>query len=138
MSTRPTALPPPGAPDVLYLVDFSGYVFRAYHAVAPLSSPRGEPTHATLGTVNMLAKLLDARKPLYLALPLDAPGPRARAEIDARYKAHRPPPPEDLTVQLVRSREFVEAYGIPTIGAEGLEADDVIATLVARARDKGL
>ena len=63
MSSRPTALPPPGAADVLYLIDFSGYVFRAYHAIAPLSNTKGEPTHATYGTVAMLQKLIGERKP---------------------------------------------------------------------------
>src|SRR4051794_34587767 len=114
MAPRPTALPAAGAQDVLYLVDLSGYVFRAYHAVAPLTSPRGEPTHATYGTVSMLARLIEERKPHYLAVALDTPGKRARTEIDARYKAHRAATPEDLVPQLVRSRELVEAYRIPT------------------------
>jgi DNA polymerase-1 len=138
MSSRPTALPPAGAADVLYLVDFSGYVFRAYHAIAPLSSPRGEPTHATYGTVTMVQRLIDERKPVYLGVALDSPGPRKRAEIDARYKAHRPPPPEDLAVQMVRSREIVEAYNIPIFAEAGHEADDLIAVAVARAIEKGL
>ncbi|MEZ4296508.1 MAG: 5'-3' exonuclease H3TH domain-containing protein [Polyangiaceae bacterium] len=136
--SRPTALPAPGAPDVLYLVDLSGYVFRAYHAVAPLSSPSGEPTHATYGTVNMLSKLVDDRKPAYLGIAMDSPGKTFRDEIDARYKAHRPPPPEDLTVQMKRCREIVEAYRIPVFAAEGLEADDLIAVAVERAKAKGL
>lgn len=136
--SRPTALPPPGAPDVLYLVDLSGYVFRAYHAVAPLTSPSGEPTHATYGTVNMLAKLVDDRKPAYLGIAMDSPGKTFRDEIDARYKAHRPPPPEDLTVQMKRCKEIVEAYRIPIFAADGLEADDLIAVAVQRAKAKGL
>jgi DNA polymerase I len=138
MSMRPTALPPAGAADVLYLVDFSGYVFRAYHAIAPLSSPRGEPTHATYGTVSMIAKLVEERKPVYLGVAMDAPGPRLRTEMDANYKAHRPPAPEDLIVQMKRSREFIEAYRIPIFIADGLEADDLLAVAVARAREKGL
>jgi DNA polymerase-1 len=138
MAPRPTALPPPGASDVLYLIDFSGYVFRAYHAMAPLSSPQGEPTHATYGTVTMLKRLIDERKPVYLGIAMDSDGPRVRTAIDARYKAHRPPPPEDLVVQMKRSREFVEAYNIPIFAGDGLEADDVIAVAVARAKEKGL
>jgi DNA polymerase I len=138
MSSRPTALPPPGATDVLYIIDFSGYVFRAYHAVAPLSSPRGEPTHATYGTVAMLQKLIEERRPVYLSVAMDSPGPRMRNELDANYKAHRPPPPEDLVAQMKRSREFVEAYRIPIFIAEGLEADDLIAVAAARAKEKGL
>ncbi len=136
--SRPTALPPPGAPDVLYLIDLSGYVFRAYHAVAPLTSPSGEPTHATYGTVNMLAKLVDDRKPAYLGVAMDSPGRTFRDDIDARYKAHRPPPPEDLKVQMKRCKEIVDAYRIPIFAAEGLEADDLIAVAVQRAKEKGL
>ena len=131
-------LPPPGAADVLYLIDFSGYVFRAYHAMAPLSSASGEPTHATYGTVAMLHKLIEDRRPVYLGIAMDSPGPRKRAEIDARYKAHRPLPPADLAVQLRRSRELVEAYRIPVFIAEGHEADDLLAVAVARAREQGL
>jgi DNA polymerase-1 len=138
MSTRPTVLPPAGAADVLYLIDFSGYVFRAYHAIAPLTSPGGEPTHATYGTVAMLQKLIEERRPAYLGVAMDSPGPRKRAEIDARYKAHRPPAPADLVVQLQRSREFVEAYRIPVFIAEGHEADDLLAVAVAQARARDL
>src|SRR5690348_7612819 len=134
MSSRPTVLPPAGALDVLYLVDFSGYVFRAYHAIAPLSSPHGEPTHATYGTVAMLQSLIEGRKPVYLGVAMDSPGPRLRTGIDARYKAHRPTPPADLAVQMKRSREFVEAYRIPIFIADGLEADDLLAVAVGRAR----
>jgi DNA polymerase-1 len=119
---------------VLYIVDFLGYVFRAYHAIAPLSSPRGEPTHATYGTVAMLSKLIAERKPAFLGVATDSRGARARTEMDPRYKAHRPPPPADLLVQIQRSEEFVRAYNIPTFSADGLEADDLIAALVARAR----
>src|SRR5262249_36943829 len=78
------------------------------------------------------------RKPAYLGVAMDADGPRIRTAIDARYKAHRPPPPEDLVVQMRRSRELVEAYRIPIFAGDGLEADDVIAVAVARAREKGL
>ncbi|WP_438017060.1 DNA polymerase I [Sorangium sp. So ce315] len=138
MSTRPTALPPAGAPDVLYLIDLSGYVFRAYHAISPLSSPSGEPTHATFGTVAMLTKLVDERKPAYLGVAMDSAGKTFRDELDPRYKAHRPPPPPDLGVQMNRCREIVEAYRIPIFIHEGLEADDLIAVAVARAKERGL
>ena len=136
--SRPTALPPAGAEDVLYLIDFSGYVFRAYHAVAPLSSASGEATHATYGTVAMIQRLIEQRKPVYLGVAMDSAGPRLRTGMDARYKAHRPAPPDDLIVQMKRSREFVEAYNIPIFIADGLEADDLIACATARALEKGL
>lgn len=138
MSMRPTALPPAGAPDVLYLIDLSGYVFRAYHAISPLSSPSGEPTHATYGTVAMLSKLVDERKPAYLGVAMDSPGKTFRDDLDPRYKAHRPPPPPDLGVQMNRCREIVEAYRIPIFIQEGLEADDLVAVTVARAKERGL
>ncbi|WP_437656016.1 DNA polymerase I [Sorangium sp. So ce1182] len=138
MSTRPTALPPAGAPDVLYLIDLSGYVFRAYHAISPLSSPSGEPTHATFGTVAMLTKLVDERKPAYLGVAMDSAGKTFRDDLDPRYKAHRPPPPPDLGVQMNRCREIVEAYRIPIFIHEGLEADDLIAVAVERAKERGL
>lgn len=138
MSTRPTELPPPGAPDVLYVVDLSGYVFRAYHAISPLTSPSGEPTHATYGTVVMLSRLISQRKPAYLGIAMDPGGATFRDAIDARYKAHRPPPPPDLSLQMQRCKEIVEAYRIPVFLQDNLEADDLIAVAVARAKEKGL
>src|ERR1700733_10134761 len=76
-------LPEAGAADVLYLVDLSGYVFRAYHALPPLSSSKGEPTHAVLGTVNMLQKIIGERKPHMLAVAMDSKGPTFRHAVDA-------------------------------------------------------
>jgi len=137
MNPRPTELPPAGAPDVLYLVDLPGYVHRAYHALEPLSSPTGEPTHATYGTLNMLTKLVSQRKPALLGAALEG-GQNFRGELDARYKAHRPPPPDDLRVQLARCKELVEAYRIPIFQSVGFEADDVIAAIVRQAKDAGL
>ncbi len=139
MVTRKAELPPPGAPDVLYIIDLSGYVFRAYHAIqTPLTSPTGEPTHATYGTVSMLSKLVDERKPAFLAVAMDSPGRTFRDDLDDRYKAHRPAPPPDLHVQMARCKEIVEAYCIPIYIADGLEADDLLAVAVARARERGL
>ena len=135
--SRPTELPPPGAPDVLYLVDLSGYVFRAYHAIGPLSSPTGEPTNAVFGTVNMLQKLVGERKPALLGVAMEG-GNNFRAELDENYKAHRPPPPEDLRQQMIRCKEIVEAYRIPTLVAEGFEADDTIAAIATQAKAAGL
>ncbi len=138
MSTRPTALPPPGESDVLYLIDLSGYVFRAFHALPALSNPRGEPTNATYGTVSMLHKLVTERKPVYLGVAMDSPGRGFRGEIDPNYKATRPPAPDELKIQMKRCREFVEAYKIPIFVEPGLEADDLIAVAVARAKEAKL
>ncbi len=134
----PATLPPPGAPDVLYLVDLSGYVFRAYHAIAPLSSSKGEPTHAVMGTVSMLQKVVADRKPHSLAVAMDSKGPTFRHELDARYKANRPPPPPDLSQQMMRCEQIVRAYNIPVFQKNGLEADDFIAAVTARALADGL
>lgn len=139
MSTHKAELPPPGAPDVLYIIDLSGYVFRAYHAIqTPLTSPAGEPTHAVYGTVSMLTKLVDERKPAFLAVAMDSPGKTFRDELDERYKANRPPPPPDLPAQMMRCKEIVEAYRIPIFVGDGLEADDFLAIAVLRAKQRGL
>jgi len=134
----PTVLPAPGAPDALYVVDLSSYVFRAYHALPPLSNTRGEPTHATYGTVSMLQKLVGERKPAYLAVAMDSKLPTFRHELDPNYKATRAARPPDLGLQMERSREIVEAYRIPIFHCDGVEADDLIATVVRRAVLAGL
>ncbi len=132
------ALPPPGTQRVLYLVDLSGYVFRAYHAIAPLSSSRGEPTHAVLGTVNMLQKVVNERKPDMLAVVMDSRAQSFRKAIDPRYKATRPPAPPDLGQQMKRCEEIVRAYNIPVYVEDGLEADDLIAAVAKRATAEGV
>ena len=134
----PAALPPPGTDDVLYLVDLSGYVFRAYHAIAPLSSSKGEPTHAVLGTASMIQKVVNDRRPAMLAVAMDSRGPSFRKDIDPRYKATRPPAPADLSQQLARTEEVVRAYHIPIFQADRIEADDLIAAVVDRAVADGL
>jgi DNA polymerase-1 len=131
-----TPLFEPGAPDVLYIVDLSGYVFRAYHAIAPLTSPSGEPTQAVFGTVNMLERLVRQRRPALLAVAMDSKTPTFRKEIYPEYKAHRPPPPPDLPPQMRRCREIVDAFAIPVFQRDGFEADDLIAAAVAQARER--
>ena len=131
------SLPAPGATDVLYLVDLSGYVFRAYHAIAPLSNSKGEPTHATYGTTVMLQRIVDGRKPAFFAIAMDSTR-SFRKEIDARYKATRPPPPSDLRMQMERCEEIVRAYAVPVFQHDGYEADDLIACVVDRAVADGL
>ena len=126
-------LPPPGSEDVLYLVDLSGYVFRAYHALPPLSSSKGEPTHAVMGTVNMLQKVVNERRPSMFAVAMDCRGPSFRKELDVRYKATRQAAPADLGQQMSRVEEIARAYNIPIFQAEKIEADDLIAAIVERA-----
>jgi DNA polymerase-1 len=129
-----TTLFPAGSPDVLYLVDLSGYVFRAYHAIAPLNAPSGEPTHAVFGTVNMLERLVRERQPALFAVAMDSRTPTFRKQLYPAYKANRPPPPEDLKQQMRRVGEVIDAFPIPIFQHDGVEADDVIATVVDRCR----
>jgi len=130
-------LPPPGADDVLYLVDLSGYLFRAYHALPPLSNSRGEPTHAVLGTVNMLQKVVGERRPHMLAIAMDSRGRTFRHDLDARYKATRPAPPPDLAQQMARVEQIVRGWNTAIFQKDGLEADDLIAAVTARALSVG-
>ena len=132
----PTQLFSPGADDVIHIVDLSGYVFRAYHAIAPLSSPSGEPTHAVFGTVNMLERLIRQRRPKLLGVAMDSRTPTFRKQSYPEYKANRPAPPDDLKLQMRRVAEVIEAFPLPCLQADGFEADDLIATLVRVAREQ--
>jgi len=134
----PTRLFSPGAPDVLYVVDLSGYVFRAYHAIRELSSPSGEPTNAVFGTINMLERLVRDQKPAMLAVAMDSGRDTFRRELYPEYKAHRPPAPPELKSQIGRVAEIVDAFAIPILQQEGVEADDLIACAVRRAADENV
>lgn len=130
----------------LYLIDGYAQFFRAYHAIrTPMTSPvTKEPTNMTFGFIGMLLKLLRcqepgqrrAGKPDYLAVTLDVSGDQGtfRSQLYSEYKANRPPPPEDLFPQVDRCIRMLSDLGIPTLGVEGFEADDVLATLVTRLR----
>jgi len=130
-----TRLFPPGSDDVVYVVDLSSYVLRAYHAVAPLSSPSGEPTGAVHGMVNMLERMLRERSPRLMAVALDAGRETFRKEIYPDYKANRPPAPDDLRSQLQRCEQIVLGFHAAIYKQPGVEADDLIATVVRRARE---
>ncbi len=133
-----TTLPPPGDDRTLYVIDLSGYVFRAYYGVPALSNSKGEPTHATMGVTNMLLALVRSQRPKYLAVAMDSAKRTFRHEMYAEYKANRPPAPPDLSQQMQRCREVTEALAIPVLQEDGVEADDLLATCVARARAAGL
>jgi DNA polymerase-1 len=121
----------------LVLVDGSSYLYRAFHALPPLSTAAGQPTSAVLGVVNMLYKLLDELEPTHMAVVFDAPGKSFRSELYAEYKAHRPPMPDELRVQVPPLLEAIEGMGIPLLRIEGVEADDVIGTLALEAKAEG-
>jgi DNA polymerase-1 len=122
----------------LVLVDGSSYLYRAFHALPPLSNSKGEPTGAVLGVLNMLAKLEKEFAPTLIGVVFDAPGRTFRDDLFAEYKAHRPPMPDDLRSQVSPLIEAVQALGLPLLRIEGVEADDVIGTLARRAADAGL
>ena len=124
-------------PLELMLVDVSGFVFRAYHALPPLTNAQGLPTHAVLGFANMLLRLLEKEQPTHLALCYDKDSRRGRAAIDSSYKANRPPAPEDLAIQFEWVRKLGKAMRLASLEAEGWEADDVISTLTKRAKKAG-
>ncbi|MET0987271.1 MAG: DNA polymerase I, partial [Steroidobacteraceae bacterium] len=122
----------------LVLVDGSAYLYRAFHALPPLSNSRGEPTGAVLGVLNMLNKLVKDENPTLLAVVFDAPGKTFRDELFDAYKAQRQPMPDDLQRQIQPLRQAVEALGIPMLTIAGVEADDVIGTLAQRAAAAGI
>jgi len=122
----------------LVLVDASGYLFRAYHALPKLTNSRGEATGALVGVLNMLRKLIDEQQPDYIGVVFDASGPTFRDRIYHDYKANRPPMPDDLREQLEPLKEIIRAMGLPLLEVSDVEADDVIGTLARRAAADGL
>ena len=115
------------------LIDASGYLFRAYHALPKLTNSKGEATGALVGVLAMLRKLLDEHRPDYVAVVFDAPGKTFRDAIYPAYKANRPPMPDDLREQILPLQEIVRAMGLPLLVIPDVEADDVIGTLATRA-----
>lgn len=121
----------------LILIDGSSYLYRAFHALPPLTNSQGEPTGALFGVVNMLRSTLKA-KPDYVAFVSDAPGPTFRNQLYDQYKANRPPMPDDLRAQVEPMLAIVGALGFPILRVGGVEADDVIGTLTEQAHAQGI
>src|ERR1700722_8722165 len=121
----------------LILVDGSGYLYRAFHALPPLSNSRGEPTGAVLGVLNMLNKMIKEEAPDRIAVVFDAPGRTFRDDLFDQYKAQRAPMPDDLGSQVQPLYDTVAAMGVPLLRVPGVEADDVIGTLAKQAADAG-
>jgi DNA polymerase-1 len=126
---------------LVYLIDGSGYIFRAYHALPPMTRADGTPVNAVYGFSNMLYKLLDdtlqSGKATHFAVIFDTSGKTFRSDIYSEYKANRPPAPEDLIPQFPLFREAVRAFGLPCLEMRGYEADDLIATYAEQAREQG-
>jgi DNA polymerase-1 len=123
---------------LLVLVDGSYYIFRAYHAVGNLKTSGGEPSGAIFGVINSLKKLLGDFDPDYIGVVFDAKGKNFRNDLYPEYKANRPPMPEDLAAQIKPIHDIVQSLGLPMLMIDGVEADDVIATLARQAEAKGI
>lgn len=120
------------------LVDGSSYLYRAYHAMPPLTNAEGQATGAIYGVVNMLRKLLRDYNPEHIAVVFDAKGKTFRNDMYPEYKAHRPPMPDDLREQIEPIHSIVRAMGLPLLMIDGVEADDVIGTLAQQATEQGI
>jgi DNA polymerase-1 len=125
------------APKRLILVDGSSFLYRAYHALPPLTSPQGLATNAVYGVSNMLKKMLGDYPDAHFAVVFDAPGNNFRHDLYEHYKAHRPPMPDDLRCQIEPLHRMVKAMGLPLIIEAGIEADDVLGCLAQKAEKLG-
>jgi len=130
MNQSPTPPPP------LVLVDGSSYLYRAYHALPPLTNSKGQPTGAVKGVVNMMRRLLKDYPLSPIAVIFDAKGKTFRDDMFAEYKANRPPMPDDLRPQVQPIHDIVQAMGLPLFVIDGVEADDVIGTLARQATEQ--
>ncbi|MBW1887842.1 MAG: DNA polymerase I, partial [Deltaproteobacteria bacterium] len=122
--------------ETVYLVDGNSYIHRAYHAIRDLSNSKGLPTNAIFGFTNMILKLVEEKKPKYLAIVFDTKGPTFRHQLYDQYKATRPPMPEDLVVQLPYIKRILQALNVKMLEKEGYEADDIIGTLARLGEEK--
>ncbi|UKV14406.1 DNA polymerase I [Thalassospiraceae bacterium SW-3-3] len=125
------------SPRRVVLVDGSGFIFRAFHALPPMTSPDGTPVNAVYGFCTMLMKLREDTKPDHMAVIFDTKGKSFRNDFYPEYKAHRPPPPEELVPQFGLIRDATRAFNLPSIELEGYEADDLIATYARQAEAEG-
>ncbi|PCJ24299.1 MAG: DNA polymerase I [SAR86 cluster bacterium] len=122
----------------LVLVDGSSYLFRAFHALPPLITSKGQPTGAVKGVVNMIRSLIRNHGDSNIAIVFDAKGKTFRNKMYSEYKAHRPPMPDELRSQIQPIHQIIAAMGLPLLIVEGVEADDVIGTLSEHATAAGI
>ena len=123
--------------ETVYLIDGSAYIYRAFYAVAPLTTKAGMPTQAVFGFISIVRRLLREKEPRYLAVAFDSRGKVFRHDMYERYKANRPAMPEDLACQIPYIHEYVEAENILCLRQEGVEADDLLASAAYFLRQAG-
>jgi len=121
----------------VYLIDGSAYIYRAYHAITPLTTSHGLPTHAVYGFFNILRRILREKNPLYLAVAYDSKGPVFRHDMYSPYKANRAVMPDDLQVQIPYIKKLVQAFNICSFEIPGVEADDIIASAAKQLSRQG-
>lgn len=122
----------------LYIIDGSAYIYRAYHAVAPLTNSHGQYTHAVYGFINIMRRLIKDKSPSRMLMAYDSRGPVFRHDMYPEYKANRPPMPDDLVTQIPYIKEYVKGANIPSLEVPGVEADDIIATAALKYSKAGL
>src|SRR6185503_65883 len=131
-----TNLPPKSS---LYVLDAMNFLFRAFHALPPLKTTKGDQTGAIYGLCQMLLKIEREQRPTHLCCVFDAAGgDNFRRALYTEYKAHRPPMPPELAGQLAMVRTVIEAFGLTMLEVPGFEADDIIATLAKIGTEAGL
>ena len=122
----------------LVLIDGSSYLFRAFHALPPLTTSKGQPTGAVKGVISMIRKLMNDFPDSDIGCVFDAKGKSFRNEIYPEYKKNRPSMPDDLRTQITPIHDIIEKMGVPLLSVEGVEADDVIGTLTSQATTAGM
>ncbi|MFA5145450.1 MAG: DNA polymerase I [Candidatus Omnitrophota bacterium] len=123
---------------ILYLIDATAFCYRAFYALPKFSTSLGQPTNAVYGFLNILNKILKEKKPEYLAVCFDVSRDTFRQKKFAEYKIQRPPMPDELSSQIPLIKQIISAYRIPIFQKEGFEADDIIATMARKAKEKGV
>ena len=136
---QPAVAPkPPEERPSIYILDAFSLIFQVFHAIPEMTGPAGQPTQAVFGIFRDLLNLIKGRKPAYLAAAFDGPGPVFRSDIFPEYKANRAEMPPDLVPQIPVIKRVFEGFRVPVLIEEGMEADDIIATLTRRAEERGM
>jgi DNA polymerase-1 len=119
----------------LVLIDGNAIMYRAFHALPPMTNKKGEPTNAIYGLVSMVLRVIQDLKPTHIAVCFDEKAPTFRRKEYAKYQAQRPPMPGELSSQFDKARQFFFAVGIPVYSMEGFEADDLIGTIADKSKE---